>query len=68
MLFGSPALSTTAFSSLKASFTFSLGSRRRSISTVQAEGTTLVLWPPWNMPTFTVDFMAPFTRLGRTLS
>jgi len=40
----------------------------RSISTVQADGTTLVLWPPWNMPTLTVDFMAPFTRLGSTLS
>ena len=68
MAFGSPTPSITFFSSLKASFTFSLGSRRRSISTVQAEGTTLVLWPPWNMPMFTVDFMAPDTRVRSALS
>ena len=66
--FGSPTPSTTFFSSLKASFTFSLGSRRRSISTVQAEGTTLVLWPPWNMPMLTVDFIAPETRVASALS
>ena len=35
---------------------------------VQADGTTLVLCPPWNMPTLTVERMAPEVRVFSALS